>query len=155
MGAFGVIAVTGGSHNCHRAVAVVLIAPSWAKPFDAMPSTSGTKGSKHSKAYHARRRRLTKADASAMNAKRNVAIAVRQLTAAVRTLIHVQAGSSKEARSAKVVRAAAKDLVTARKKLRRAVKKRKKALARLSTPSTRLRQGKRARRRATPRRQQR
>lgn len=118
-----------------------------------MASTSGTRESKRSKAYRARRRRLTKSHASAMNAKRNVAIAARQLTAAVRALIH--AGSSKEARSAKVVRAAAKDLVTARKKLRKAEKKREKALARLHTPSARARQGNRARRRATPRRQRR
>ena len=120
-----------------------------------MAGSSGTRRSKDAKADRANRRRLAKADAGAMNAKRNVAIAVRQLTAAVRALMRGQPGSSKEARSAKVVRAATKDLVTARKKLRKAEKKRKKALARLRKPRGRPSKGQRARRRARSRRHQR
>ena len=96
-----------------------------------MAETSATKRSKRSKAYRANRKRLTKAQAVATIAKRNVAIATKQLTEAVRVLIHAQSGTPKEVRTAKVVRATAKGLVAARKKLRKAEKKRKKAAARL------------------------
>ena len=96
-----------------------------------MTATSATKRSKRSKAYRANRKRLAKAQAVAAIAKRNVAIATKQLTEAVRMLLHAQSGSSKEVRTAKVVRATAKGLVAARKKLRKAEKKQKKAAARL------------------------
>ena len=72
-----------------------------------------------------------------MTAKRNVAIATKQLTEAVRALLHAQSGSPKEVRSAKAVRATTKGLVAARKKLRKAEKKRKKAAARLRKATTR------------------
>ena len=102
-----------------------------------MAETSATKGSKRSKAYRANRKRLTKAQAAAMTARQNVAIATKQLTEAVRLLMHARSGSPKEVRSAKVVRATTKGLVAARKKLRKAEKKRKKAAARLRQANAR------------------
>jgi len=103
-----------------------------------MAETSATKRLKRSKAYRANRKRLAKAQAAAMAAKLNVAIATKQLTGAVRVLLHAQSGSPKEVRTAKAVRATTKGLVAARKKLRKAEKKREKAAARLrkATPPT-------------------
>jgi hypothetical protein len=118
-----------------------------------MAVASATNRSKRSKAYRANQKRLAKARAGTMNAKQNVAIAVRQLTAAVRNLIRVQAGSSQEVRAAKVARAATKDLVITRKKLRKAEKKRKKALVRAHKASPRPNRDERARHRARRRSQ--
>ncbi len=123
-----------------------------------MGKSSAKKGSKRSKVNEASQRRLVKAQTAAANAKRNVAIATKQLNEAVRALIHSQAGSSKEAQSAKHVRAVTKDLVAARKRLRKAEKKRKKVAARLLKTTTRTaREGsnpggsrKRAARKAAP-----
>ena len=102
-----------------------------------MVETNATKRAKRSKAHRANRKRLTKAQAVVMNAKENVAVASRQLTGAVRELLHAQSGSSKEVRTAKAVRATTKGLVAARKKLRKAEKKQKKALARLRNATAR------------------
>lgn len=96
-----------------------------------MAETKATKGSKRAKALRANRKRLSKAQAVVMTAKRNVAFATKQLTDAVRVLLHAQSGSPKEVRTAKVVRATTKGLVAARKTLRKAEKKRKKAAARV------------------------
>ena len=98
-------------------------------------AVAAANSSKRSKAHRASQKRLAKARAGAMNAKQNVAVAIKQLTAAVRALIQVRAGSAQELRAAKVTRAATKDLVIARKKLRKAEKKRKKARAQLHKAS--------------------
>lgn len=102
-----------------------------------MADASATKGSKRSKASRANRKRLTKAQAATMIAKQNVAIAIKQLTEAVRVLLHAQSGGPKELRIAKVVRATTKGLIAARKKLRKAEKKQRKAAARLRKATTR------------------
>lgn len=102
-----------------------------------MGKTSAKKASKRSKVDRASQKRLARAQMAATNAKRNVAIVTKQLSDAVRALTHSQAGSSKEAQSAKNVRATTKGFVAARKKLRKAEKKRKKAAARLLSATAR------------------
>ena len=113
------------------------------------------KRTKQSKVNRSNKRRLTKAQAAVTIAKRNVAIATKRLGEAVRALLGCQAGSSKEVRSAKAVRAATKGLVAARKKQRKAERKRKKAAARLLKASARgkLTAAKRRAARAAGRRQ--
>jgi DNA-binding ferritin-like protein len=83
------------------------------------------------------RKRLAKAQTAVANAKRNVAIATKQLSEAVRALLHSRTGSSKEAQKAKSIRATTKDFVAARTKLRKAEKKRKKVAARLRKTTAR------------------
>ena len=111
-----------------------------------MGKTSAKKGSKRSKVDRASKRHLAKAQAAATNAQHNVTIVTKQLSEAVRALMRSQAGSPKEAQSAKNVRAATKGFVAARKKLRKAEKKRKKARARLlETTKRSVRAGSKAR----------
>lgn len=78
---------------------------------------------------------LEKATAAEKRALATVAEADARLTNAIRTLVTAKSGSTKEDEAERVVRAGTKDLLRAKKMLRKAQKKRKKAAAQLNARS--------------------